>query len=37
MVRGVIPIMLLLASVGDPAAAMEETNCLMACDAKAGY
>ncbi|NOJ49480.1 hypothetical protein [Bradyrhizobium archetypum] len=38
MVRGVIPGILLLASVGGPAAAMdpsamEETNCLMACDA----
>jgi hypothetical protein len=38
MPRSVIPIILLLASVGGPAAAMdpsamEETNCLMACDA----
>jgi len=38
MLRGFVPIILLLASVGGPAAAMdpsamEETNCLMACDA----
>jgi hypothetical protein len=38
MVRSAIPIMLLLASISGPAAAMdpsamEETNCLMACDA----
>src|SRR6478609_7863688 len=38
MPRSVVPIILLLASVGGPAAAMdpsamEETNCLMACDA----
>jgi len=38
MLRSVVPIILLLASVGGPAAAMdqsamEETNCLMACDA----
>ena len=38
MLRSVIPIILLLASVGGPVAAMdqsaiEETNCLMACDA----
>jgi hypothetical protein len=38
MLRSVIPIILLLASVGGPASAMdqsaiEETNCLMACDA----
>jgi len=37
MPRSVVPIILLLASVGGPAAAMdpsamEETNCLMACD-----
>jgi hypothetical protein len=38
MLRSVIPVFLLLASVGGPAVAMdqsaiEETNCLMACDA----
>jgi hypothetical protein len=38
MPRSVVPIILLLASIGGPAAAMdpsamEETNCLMACDA----
>ena len=38
MLRSVIPVILLLASVGGQAAAMdqsaiEETNCLMACDA----
>jgi hypothetical protein len=38
MRRSVIPIFLLLASIGNQAAAMdqsamEETNCLMACDA----
>jgi hypothetical protein len=38
MRRNVIPVFLLLASTGGPAAAMdqsamEETNCLMACDA----
>jgi hypothetical protein len=38
MLRSVIPIILLLASVGGPVSAMdqsamEETNCLMACDA----
>jgi hypothetical protein len=38
MLRGVVAIILLLASIGGPAAAMdqsamEETNCLMACDA----
>jgi len=38
MMRSVVPIILLLASIGGPAAAMdpsamEETNCLMACDA----
>jgi hypothetical protein len=38
MARSVVAIILLLASVGGPAAAMdpsamEETNCLMACDA----
>jgi hypothetical protein len=38
MPRSVVPIILLLASVGGPASAMdpsamEETNCLMACDA----
>jgi hypothetical protein len=38
MLRSVVPILLLLASIGGPAAAMdqsamEETNCLMACDA----
>ena len=38
MLRSVIPVFLLLASIGGQAAAMdqsamEETNCLMACDA----
>jgi hypothetical protein len=38
MLRSVVPVLLLLASIGGPAAAMdqsamEETNCLMACDA----
>ena len=38
MLRSVIPLILLLAPVGGPASAMdqsamEETNCLMACDA----
>jgi hypothetical protein len=38
MRRSVVPVFLLLASTGGPAAAMdqsamEETNCLMACDA----
>ena len=38
MLRSVVPVFLLLASIGGPAAAMdpsamEETNCLMACDA----
>ena len=38
MSRSVVPVILLLASIGGPAAAMdqsamEETNCLMACDA----
>ena len=38
MLRSVIPIILLLASISGPAcamdqSAMEETNCLMACDA----
>jgi len=38
MLRNVAPVILLLASAGGPAAAMdpsamEETNCLMACDA----
>jgi len=38
MLRSVVPAFLLLASIGGPAAAMdqsamEETNCLMACDA----
>lgn len=38
MLRSVVPVILLLVSVGGPAAAMdpsamEETNCLMACDA----
>ena len=38
MLRSVVPVFLLLASIGGQAAAMdqsamEETNCLMACDA----
>jgi hypothetical protein len=38
MLRSVIPVVLLFASIGGPAvamdqSAMEETNCLMACDA----
>jgi hypothetical protein len=38
MLRSVVPVFLLLVSIGWPAAAMdqsamEETNCLMACDA----